>query len=133
PVGLADFAGQGVFSLGTGGGCVGFFPLTDWWAVYGLHAKNIASPWYNVPPSVVCQKRFHDDVLDMISGKLGTPPSEVKVEPDVRYKNIPVTPGKADLSAEASQILAAKPDAIIWIAPVADCFNLLSALSNQGW
>jgi branched-chain amino acid transport system substrate-binding protein len=133
PVGLGDFSGDGVYSLGTGGGCVGFFPMTVWWAVYGLDATSIASPWSNSPPGVVCQQNFHDNVLDLINGTLGPAPEDVEVRPDVSYTNIPIAPGKADLSAEASQILASKPDAIIWIAPVADCFNMLSALANQGW
>ncbi len=133
PITPADFQGQNIFDIAAGGGCVGVHPALDHFAVYTLHAKNIAIPWSNTAPGVPCYYDLEQKPIEVINGSLTPTPPGVTTVPGVTEKGYPIPPASPDDSSYASQILAQKPDAIIFSAQASDCFNLLNALSNLGW
>ena len=133
PITQADFQGTHLYDIAAGGGCVGVHPALESFAVYNLHAKNVAIPWSNTAPGVPCYYDLEQKSILSINGSLKPTPAGVKVVPSVVEHGYPIPPASPDDSAVAAQILAQKPDAIIYSAQASDCFNLLNALSNVGW
>jgi len=133
PITLADFNSQGVFDVSSGGGCVGVHPALIAYSVYGLHGKNLAIPWSNTPPGVVCYYDLEQKPVQIINGSLTPTPANVQVVQGVVEHGYPIPPAAPDDSAVAAQILAQKPDVIIYSAQASDCFNLLNSLSTAGW
>jgi branched-chain amino acid transport system substrate-binding protein len=133
PITQADFQGKDIYDIAAGGGCVGVHPALDAFAVYNLHAKNIAIPWSNTAPGVPCYYDLQQKPIEVINGSLTPTPKGVKIVKGVVEHGYPIPPASPDDSAVATQILAQKPQAIIFSAQTSDCFNLLNALSNVGW
>lgn len=133
PITQADFDGKNIYDVSAGGGCVGAHPALISFAVYNLHAKNLAIPWANTAPGVPCYYDLEQKPVEIINGSLTPTPKGVQVVPGVKEKGYPIPPASPDVSATVSQILAQKPDAIIFSGQASDCFNLLNGLSNAGW
>jgi branched-chain amino acid transport system substrate-binding protein len=133
PITQADFQGTNIYDIAAGGGCVGVHPALISFAVYNLHAKNLAIPWSNTPPGVPCYYDLEQKPVQVISGSLTPTPKGVTLVPGLTEKGYPIPPASPDVSATVSQILAQKPDAIIFSAQASDCFNLLNGLSTAGW
>jgi len=119
--------------IAAGGGCVGVHPALIHFAVYTLHATNLAIPWSNTAPGVECYYDLEKKPVDIINGTIKPTPPGVTIVPNLTSKGYPIVAGAPDDSAQAAEVLAQKPDAIIFSAQSSDCFNLLSALSNLGW
>jgi len=133
PITQADFQGTNIYDIAAGGGCVGVHPALIHYAVYDLKAKNLAIPWSNTPPGVPCYYDLEQKPVQVISGSLTPTPAGVQLVSGLTEKGYPIPPAAPDDSGVASQILAQKPDAIIYSAQASDCFNLLNALSTAGW
>lgn len=133
PITQADFDGKNIYDVSAGGGCVGAHPGLISFAVYNLHAKNLAIPWANTAPGVPCYYDLEQKPVEIISGSLTPTPKGVQIVQGLKEKGYPIPPASPDVSATVSQILAQKPDAIIFSGQASDCFNLLNGLSNAGW
>ncbi len=133
PITQADFQGKNIYDIAAGGGCVGVHPGLISFAAYTLHATNLAIPWSNTAPGVPCYYDLEQKPVEVINGSLKPTPAGVKLIPGLTEKGYPIPPASPDDSAVVAQILAQKPDAIIFSAQASDCFNLLNALSTAGW
>ncbi|HET9078471.1 MAG TPA: ABC transporter substrate-binding protein [Acidimicrobiales bacterium] len=133
PITQADFQGKNIYDIAAGGGCVGVHPALISFSVYNLHAKNLAIPWANTPPGVPCYYDLEQKPVEVINGSLTPTPQGVKLVQGLKEKGYPVPPAAPDLSATAAQILAQKPDTIIFSGQASDCFNVMNALANAGW
>lgn len=133
PITQADFQGKNIYDVAAGGGCVGVHPALISFAVYNLHAKNLAIPWANTPPGVPCYYDLEQKPVLIINGSLTPTPKGVQIVQGLKEKGYPVPPAAPDVSATVSQILGQKPDAIIFSGQASDCFNVLNGLANAGW
>ncbi len=133
PITVSDFTSPDLVDIAAGGGCVGVHPALIHFAVYTLHATNLAIPWSNTAPGVECYYDLEKKPVDIINGTIKPTPPGVTIVPNLTSKGYPIVAGAPDDSAQAAEVLAQKPDAIIFSAQSSDCFNLLSALSNLGW
>lgn len=128
---VADFTTKGTYALASGAGCVGVHPALIDFAVNTLHAKRVMVPWDNTAPGVVCYYDLEKKPLDVLEGKLQVP--GVTPVAGLTDGAVSIPPNAADDSGPASQVLAFKPDAIIWSGAAPDCFALFNSLVGQGW
>jgi branched-chain amino acid transport system substrate-binding protein len=133
PLTVADFTTPNVYAIGGGGGCVGVHTGTMKFTAEVLKAKKIGIPWADTPPGVVCYYDLEAKPLDVLNGKVkGTSPDAGSI-PDLTYLGVPIKPATPDVTAQVSQILDFKPDAIAFSAQGADCWNLVNKLGSLGW
>jgi len=59
--------------------------------------------------------------------------SEAGSIPDLTYLGVPIKPATPDVTPEVTQILDFKPDAMIFSAQGADCWNFVDGLGRLGW
>ena len=133
PITVGDFSSPNVFSVGGGGGCVGVHTGLVKFATTELKAKRVSVPWADIPPGVVCYYDLEAKPMDVLSGKVkGSSPLAGSI-PDLQYVGVPVKPSTPDMTPQATQVLDFKPDAIIYSAQGADCWNFDAALGRLGW
>ena len=53
--------------------------------------------------------------------------------PDLQHLGVPVKPATPDVTPQVTEILGFDPDAIIFSAQGADCWNLVDGLGRLGW
>ena len=133
PITVGDFSSPNVYSIGAGGGCLGVHTGLVKYAVQDLKATKLAIPWSDTPPGVVCYYDLEAKPADVLAGNVkGSSPDAGSV-PDLTYLGVPIKPASPDVTAQATQILDFKPNAIIYSAQGADCWNFVSALGRLGW
>ena len=133
PITVGDFTSPGVYSIGGGGGCLGVHTGLIQFVTQNLKAKKISVPWADTPPGVVCYYDLEAKPLDVLKG---TVPGSSKLAgsiPDLEHIGVPVKPATPDITPIATQVLDFNPDAIVFSAQGADCWNLVAGLGRLGW
>jgi branched-chain amino acid transport system substrate-binding protein len=133
PITVGDFTSPSTYAIGGGGGCLGVHTGLIKFTTQNLKAKKVGIPWADTPPGVVCYYDLEAKPMDVLSGKVkGTSPLAGS-EPDLTYVGVPIKPATPDVTAQVTQILDFKPDAIIFSGQGADCWNLVGGLGRLGW
>lgn len=140
PITIGDFATEGVFAIGAGGGCFGVhtgliqFTTQELPGITGSDINRVAVPWADTPPGVVCYNDLEAKPLNVIQGSVDPSTSALSgSNPGLEHIGIPVLPAAADVTPQATEILDFEPDAIIYSAQGSDCWNLVDALGRLGW
>jgi len=133
PITVGDFTTPNVFSIGSGGGCLGAHTGVIKYAAVGLGAKRIAVPWADTPPGVVCYYDLEAKPLDVLKGVVPGDSPLAGTIPDLEHIGVPIKPATPDLTPQITQILDFEPEAIVFSGQGADCINLISALGRLGW
>ena len=139
PITIADFTSEGVYAIGAGGGCLGVhtgliqFTTQELPKLTGNPVNKVSVPWADTPPGVVCYNDLEAKPLDVLNG---TEPGDAALAgsmPDLTYIGVPVAPATPDITPQATEVLDFDPDAIIFSAQGADCWNLDNGLGRLGW
>ncbi len=133
PVTVGDFTSPGVYSIGGGGGCLGAHTGLVKFVTDQLKAKKVGIPWADTPPGVVCYYDLEAKPMDVLNGKVKGSSAAAGTIPDLTYLGVPIKPATPDVTPEVTQILDFKPNAIIFSAQGADCWNLVNGLGRLGW
>jgi branched-chain amino acid transport system substrate-binding protein len=133
-VSVPDYTTKGVYAVLPGGGCAGTLTGMVKYAAQELKAKRIAVPYYDIPSGVLCYADSEQKPIDVLKGTVeGAKSKDAGSIPDIERQGFPVPPTDPDLTSIANQILAYKPDAIIFSGPSTSCFPLLGALNQVGY
>ena len=140
PITALDFTSPGVYAVGGGGGCLGAHTALIRSITKELGKKRIAVPWADTPPGVFCYHDLEKKSLEVLAGKK-LDGSAIKADgnsnkgsiADLQHIGVPIKPGQADVTPQATQVLDFKPDGIVFSAQGADCWTFVSALSKLGW
>lgn len=139
PITVGDFTTPNVFSVGAGGGCFGVHTGLVQFATQivpeleGIEINKVAVPWADTPPGVVCYYDLESKPLDVLAGNLPGDGALAGTMPDLEHIGVPVAPGAADVTAQATAVLDFEPDVIIFSAQGADCWTFVDALGRLGW
>jgi branched-chain amino acid transport system substrate-binding protein len=138
PITVGDFTDPSTFSIGAGGGCLGVHTGLIWAATQPapfLAKKNIAVPWSDTPPGVVCYYDLEQKPLQVLKGEVKGTSKLAGSMPDIKYikDGVPIKPATPDITAQVTQVLGSSPEAIVFSAQGADCWNLVDGLGKQGW
>ena len=91
-------------------------------------------PYYDIPSGVLCYADSEQKPIDVLKGDVeGAKAADAGKYPDLERQGFAVPPTDPDLTSIANQILAYKPDAIIFSGPSTSCFPLLAALNQVGY
>jgi branched-chain amino acid transport system substrate-binding protein len=137
PVTIADFTTPGVFSIG--GGCLAQhtglvqFATDEITELEGIEVDRVAVPWADTPPGVVCYYDLEAKPLDVLNGSVPGDAERAGSMPDLEHIGVPILPGQADVTAQATEVLDFEPDVIIFSAQGADCWTFVDALGRLGW
>jgi branched-chain amino acid transport system substrate-binding protein len=133
-VSVPDYTTKGVYAVLPGGGCAGTLTGMVKYAAEELKAKRIAVPYYDIPSGVLCYADSEQKPIDVLKGTVeGAKAEDAGKYPDLERQGFAVPPSDPDLTSIANQILAFKPDAIIFSGPSTSCFPLLAALNQVGY
>jgi branched-chain amino acid transport system substrate-binding protein len=133
PITVGDYTAPGVFSIGAGGGCFGVHTALVYAATQEIKAKRVAVPWADTPPGVVCYYDLEKKPLDVLQGSVPGDSELAGTIPDLEHIGVPIKPASPDVTPQATQVLDFDPDAIIFSAQGADCWNFVDALGRLGW
>jgi branched-chain amino acid transport system substrate-binding protein len=133
PVTIADYTSKWAYAIAGGGGCLGAHTALVTYAAIDLKGKRVAVPWADTPPGVVCYYDLEKKPLDVIAGKVKGSSKLAGTVPDLQEIGVPIKPATPDVTPQVTQILDFKPDAIIFSAQGADCWNLVDGLGRLGW
>ena len=133
PVTIADFTTASAYAIAGGGGCLGQHTGLVEFATSDLAAKRVAVPWADTPPGVVCYYDLEAKPLDVIKGVVEGDSERAGEIPDLEHIGIPIKPATPDVTPQVTDILDFEPDAIIFSAQGADCWNLVDGLGRLGW
>ena len=147
PIMPKDFTSPGTVAIGGGGGCLGVhLGLITYATQYLLKDKlkkpkggRVGVPWAKSAPGIFCYNDLEAKPLDVLAGKTlsGAPiTSSAKLKgtmPNLTYIGVPVVPGKADVSAEVAQVLAFKPDIMVYSNQGSECWTWMNEMLKQGW
>jgi branched-chain amino acid transport system substrate-binding protein len=139
PITIADFTSEGVYSIGAGGGCLGVhtglveFATNEIEELEGIEVNNVAVPWADTPPGVVCYNDLEAKPLDVLNGSEPGDAARAGEKPDLTYTGVPIAPAAPDVTPQATEVLESDPDVIIFSGQGADCWNLVDAMGRLGW
>ena len=100
---------------------------------------RVGVPWAKSAPGIFCYNDLEAKPLDVLaghtlSGAAITSSAKLKgTMPRLSYLGVPVITGKADVSAEVAQILAFKPDVMIYSNQGSECWTWMNEMIKQGW
>ena len=139
PITIADFTSEGVYAIGAGGGCLGVhtglvqFATDEIEEIEGIEVNTIGIPWADTPPGVVCFNDLEAKPVDVINGSEPGDAARAGENPDLVRVDAPIAPATPDVTPQATTILDADPDVIIFSAQGADCWNFVDAMGRLGW
>ena len=140
PITIGDFATDGVFAIGAGGGCFGVhtgliqFTTQTLPELTGNDVNRVAVPWADTPPGVVCYNDLEAKPLNVIRGTVEPSTSALSgSNPGLEHIGVPILPASADVTPQATEVLDFEPDAIIYSAQGSDCWNFVDAMGRLGW
>ncbi len=139
PITVGDFTSEGVFSVGAGGGCLGTHTAMVMTAtqivpeIEGVEPNRISVPWADTPPGVVCYYDLEAKPLDVLNGSVPGDSELAGTLPELEHIGVPVLPGSADVTAQATEVLDFDPDVIMYSAQGADCWTFVDAMGRLGW
>jgi branched-chain amino acid transport system substrate-binding protein len=137
PVTVADFTTPGVYSIG--GGCLAQhtglvqFATQELPGLAGIEVNRVAVPWADTPPGVVCYYDLESKPLDVLNGTVEGSGALAGSMPDLEHIGVPILPGQADVTAQATEVLDFDPDVILFSAQGADCWTFVDAMGRLGW
>ena len=139
PITIGDFTSEGVYSIGAGGGCLGVhtglveFATNQLEDLEGIEVNSVGVPWADTPPGVVCYNDLEAKPLDVLNGSEPGDAARAGEKPELTYVGVPIAPAAPDVTPQATEVLDSDPDAIIFSAQGADCWNFVDALGRLGW
>jgi branched-chain amino acid transport system substrate-binding protein len=133
PITVGDFTSPGVYSIGGGGGCLGVHTGLVEFVVTDLEATRVAVPWADTPPGVVCYYDLESKPLDVLKGVVPGDSERAGSMPDLEHIGVPILPATPDVTPQVTQVLDFEPDAIMFSAQGADCWNFVDGLGRLGW
>jgi len=138
PITVGDFTDPSTFSIGAGGGCLGVHTGLVWAATQPapfMASKNVAVPWADTPPGVVCYYDLEQKPLSVLRGDVPGSSALAGSIPDLEFikDGVAIKPATPDITPQVTQVLAANPTSIIFSAQGADCWNFVDGLGRQGW
>jgi branched-chain amino acid transport system substrate-binding protein len=133
PVTIADFTSASAYAIAGGGGCLGQHTGLVEFATSDLAATRVAVPWADTPPGVVCYYDLEAKPLDVIKGVVPGDSDRAGENPDLEHIGVPIKPATPDVTPQVTEVLNFEPDAIIFSAQGADCWNLVDGLGRLGW
>ncbi len=133
PITVGDFTSPGVYSIGGGGGCLGVHTGLVEFVTNDLAAKRVAVPWADTPPGVVCYYDLENKPLDVLQGKVDSSSKKAGSIPDLEHIGVSIKPATPDVTPQVTEVLDFKPDAIMFSAQGADCWNFVDGLGRLGW
>ena len=139
PITASDFTKSGVFAIGGGGGCLGVHTGLVHFATQEVLKKTkkkavLGIPWANTPPGVFCFKDLEEKPVNVLNGTITKTTSKLAGSmPGLTSIGVPITPGATSVDADATKVLEAKPDAIIYSAQGADCWTFVRSLIKLKW
>lgn len=139
PIFPTDFSSPGAYAIGGGGGCLGVHLGLVYYAAQILKKTRVAVPWAKSAPGIFCFNDLEAKPMDTLAGKTlsGTKiVSESKFlgkSPTLTYEQYPILTGAADVSPEATKIMAFKPDVMIYSNQGSECWTMVNALIKLGW
>lgn len=132
-VAVPDYTTPDTYAISPGGGCPGTLTAMAKYAAEELGARNLAVPYYDIPSGALCYYDNEAKGLQVLQGEVTGSSSEAAgTMPDLKFEGIASPPG-GDQNPIATQILALKPDAILFSGPATDCWPLVDALGALGW
>ncbi|WP_420451404.1 ABC transporter substrate-binding protein [Ilumatobacter sp.] len=139
PITVADFTSPGVYSIGAGGGCLGShtglvqFVTGEIEDLEDIDVQRVAVPWADTPPGVFCYNDLEAKPLDVIAGTTPGESARAGEKSDLEHIGVPIVPASPDVTPQVTEILDFEPDAIMFSAQGADCWNLVDGLGRLGW
>jgi branched-chain amino acid transport system substrate-binding protein len=139
PITIADFTGEGIYSIGAGGGCLGVhtgliqFATQELPSITGNPVNKVGVPWADTPPGVVCYYDLEAKPLNVLNGTEDGASSLAGSMPDLTHIGVPIAPATPDVTPQATEVLDFGPDVIVFSAQGADCWNLVDGLGRLGW
>ena len=133
PVTIADFTSPSAYAIAGGGGCLGQHTGLVEFATNDLGALRVAAPWADTPPGVVCYYDLEAKPMDVLNGSVEGTSERAGSLPDLEHIGVPVKPATPDVTPQVTEVLGFEPDAIIFSAQGADCWNLVDGLGRLGW
>ena len=133
PITPGDFTSPGVYAIGGGGGCLGVHTGLIEFMTQTLKKTNVAIPWADTPPGVFCYNDLEKKPMNVLNGTTQATSAAYKTLPGLKFIGVPIKPGQADVTPEATKVLDFKPDGIIFSAQGADCWTLVASLAKLGW
>jgi len=139
PIFPTDFSTPGAYAIGGGGGCLGVHLGIVWYATQVLKKTRVAVPWAKSAPGIFCFNDLEAKPLDTLAGKTLSGTKIVSTSkflgksPTLTYENYPILTGAADVSPEATKIMAFKPDVMIYSNQGSECWTMVNALIKLGW
>jgi branched-chain amino acid transport system substrate-binding protein len=133
PITVGDFTSPGVYSIGAGGGCLGVHTGLVEFVTTDLAAKRVAVPWADTPPGVVCYYDLENKPLEVLKGATPGDSDRAGSLPDLEHMGVSIKPATPDVTPQVTQVLDFDPDAIMFSAQGADCWNLVDGLGRLGW
>jgi branched-chain amino acid transport system substrate-binding protein len=109
------------------------FATADLQELEGIEVNTLGIPWADTPPGVVCFNDLEAKPVDVINGSEPGDSKRAGENPNLTYVEAAVAPATPDATPQATTILDADPDAIIFSAQGADCWNFVDALGRLGW
>ena len=133
PVTIADYTSPASYAIAAGGGCLGAHTALVEFATTDLEATRVGVPWADTPPGVVCYYDLEAKPLDVLKGTVPGDSERAGTLPDLEYIGVPIKPATPDVTPQVTEVLGFDPNAIIFSAQGADCWNLVDGLGRLGW
>ncbi len=134
PITVGDFTADGVYSIGGGGGCLGVHTgLVEFATTEFDDVQKVSVPWSDTPPGVVCYYDLESKPLDVLNGTVPGEGERAGSMPDLQHIGVPIKPATPDVTPQVTEVLGFDPDAIIFSAQGADCWNFVDGLGRLGW
>lgn len=139
PIFPTDFSTPGAYAIGGGGGCLGVHLGLVYYATQVLKKTRVAVPWAKSAPGIFCFNDLEAKPLDTLAGKTLSGTKIVSTStflgksPTLTYEQYPILTGAADVTPEATKIMAFKPDVMIYSNQGSECWTMVNALIKLGW
>ena len=134
PITVADFTSAGTYSIGGGGGCLGVHTgLVEFATTEFGDIDKIAVPWADTPPGVVCYYDLENKPINVLNGTEAGDAERAGSMPNLTTIGVPIKPATPDVTPQVTEVLDFEPDAIIFSAQGADCWNFVDGLGRSGW
>jgi branched-chain amino acid transport system substrate-binding protein len=134
PITIGDFTSDGVYSIGGGGGCLGVHTgLVEFATTEFGDITKLAVPWADTPPGVVCYYDLENKPINVINGSVPGDAERAGSLPDLTTIGVPIKPATPDITPQVTEVLGFEPDAMIFSAQGADCWNFVAGLGRLGW
>jgi branched-chain amino acid transport system substrate-binding protein len=139
PIFPGDFTSAGVYAIGGGGGCLGVHLGLIYFATQTLKLNKVALPWAASAPGIFCYNDLEAKPLDILAGQsrsgaaITTSSKLLGTMKGLTYLPIAVPTSNPDVAAYAAQIMAFKPNVLVYSNQGNLCWDLMDKLIANGW